>query len=275
MDVSATCNLACRDCYTKHTHTSGALSPERFRGILRKLSTEAKVLRKLHLNWRGEPFTNRRLPELLGIRNEILPDTPIELHTNGTYLEPAPVAEIIDRFRPGDLFYVSIDGGRREDHEANRGAGSWDAALCGLKNLLAARDSRGGSHPQIGIYEIDYGHRRRPDEELLRLGERCDKWTKVACMETSGREPSFVHPAIPRGPCFWAGHALCITAMGDVHVCLLSFRPDGVIGNIFDDDLAKILSNGRAFRERLRIGGRSSVPHCSGCRKTEGEMDES
>lgn len=275
MDVSATCNLACRDCYTKESHEPVLLSLDGFRRTLERFAASGAAFQKLHLNWRGEPTTNKRLPAMLALRDSLMPGVPIEFHTNGMLLTPRNARAIIDATIPEDLIYVSIDGGCREAHEANRGDDTWAPTLEGLATLLDARDAAPpGRRPNIGIYEIFYDRRTRYDETLLRLSKRCATWTRVDVIHTGGEERPFADASAPQGPCFWAGNALCITARGDVHVCLLSFRPDGRVGNILRDDLSDIVANARAFRARIAANGRDAVAHCRGCLKAEGTVDE-
>ena len=274
MDVSGTCNLACRDCYTKQAHQNTLMSQVQFRHVLDKLSSGPISVAKLHLNWRGEPLTNKRLPEFLQGRLDVLPLAPLEMHTNGILLNARMSKQIVAHSRSEDMFYVSIDGGNPVAHEANRGTDTWEPALRGLETLLDARDAASIDAPKVGIYEIHYGDRTRYDAKLIALSRRCDAWTRVLPIGSHGEESAFEAGEVPSGPCFWAGNSLAITSAGNVHICLLSFRPDGILGNIFDDDIYSILENARRFRSTLITSGRRSVSHCSVCRKTAGELDE-
>lgn len=274
MDISGTCNLACRDCYTKQSHEARLVKVDTFRQTLTKFAESGAEFQKLHLNWRGEPMTNKQLPKLLALRNAIMPGVPIEFHTNGTLLTPKNATDIIAQCIPEDLIYVSIDGGCKQAHEANRGEDTWEPTLAGLAMLLDARDAAPPEHhPHLGIYEIFYGRQTRYDEGLIQLSKRCASWMRVDVIKTDGEERPFTYLNSPQGPCFWAGNALCVTARGDVHVCLLSFRPDGKVGNVLTDSLIDIVSNARAFRTKIGQLGRDQIPHCRGCQKTEGTID--
>lgn len=273
MDVSASCNLACRDCYTKHVHAPALLTVEGFTEVLMRLVEADLSIEKLHLNWRGEPLTNKRFPELLEVRRAIAPGVPLEFHTNGLLLTDALCDAIVARLMEDDLIYVSIDGGEPILHEANRGEGTWTPTLKGLRRLLDARDRLHGSGPNIGIYEISYGRKPDYDDELIELSRRCDMWTRVAPIDMHGHEAPFAELELPRGPCFWAGNAMCITARGDVHICMLSFAECGVLGNVFVDDIRLIVQRAGAFRNTLTSAGRSAIAHCRGCRKVEGAID--
>lgn len=273
MDVSASCNLSCRDCYTKHVHAPVLQTVEGFEQILKRLISAPIRIEKLHLNWRGEPLTNKRFPELLDIRQAVAPDVPVEFHTNGLLLSDDLCTAITERSIADDLIYVSIDGGGPLLHEANRGHGTWTPTLAGLRRLLDARDRLGNDGPNIGIYEISYGRKLVQDKELIALSRRCDMWTRVEPIDKHGNEAPFEELKVPLGPCFWAGNAMCITAKGDVHVCMLSFDDSGVLGNVLKDDIRVILQRAHAFREALASAGRLAMPHCRACHKTEGAID--
>jgi sulfatase maturation enzyme AslB (radical SAM superfamily) len=273
MDVSASCNLACRDCYTKHIHAPALMTVEGFTEILKRLVQASLSIEKLHLNWRGEPLTNKRFTELLDVRRTIAPKVPLEFHTNGLLLTDVLCEAIVERLMADDLVYVSIDGGGIQLHEANRGGGTWAPTLKGLRRLLDAKDRYPGRGPNIGIYEISYGRKTNYDDELIALSRRCDMWTRVSPIDRHGHESPFAEVEVPHGPCFWAGNSMCITARGDVHVCMLSFDDRGVLGNMFVDDIHVILQRAREFRFTLTSAGRSAVGHCRGCHKTEGAID--
>jgi len=273
MDLSGSCNLSCRDCYTKHAHTPSLLSATSFELVLRKLASTSFTVEKLHLNWRGEPLTNKRFGDFLRIRKSVFPDAPLEFHTNGLLLTPALCAEIVELTLEGDLAYVSIDGGSKPLHEANRGQETWDTTLLGLQRLLDAKEAAFVPTLSVGIYEISYGRNVAYDRTLVALSRRCDMWTRVSPIDTHGNESPFDTQEIPHGPCFWAGNSMCITAKGDVHICMLSFDASGIIGNILTEDAQTIFDRGRSFRAALTARGRHSIPHCSNCRKSEGTID--
>lgn len=164
------------------------MSSAQFSEILRRLASAPAKLQKLHFNWRGEPLTNKRLVEFLRIRREIIPGVSLELHTNGLLLNPRISADIVEQTLEGDLLYVSIDGGRREAHEGNRGVGTWHRTLGALEMLLEARDNSRSGGPRIGIYEIFYGDRSPYDPKLVALSRRCDEWNRVSPIQTAGTE---------------------------------------------------------------------------------------
>lgn len=273
IDLSSSCNLSCRDCYTKQAHAPALLSLKSFERILGKLAAADVEIEKLHLNWRGEPLTNKHFIEFLRVRRAMAPTVPLEFHTNGLLLTTTMCKGIVEQSMEGDLAYVSIDGGGQVLHEANRGPGTWYATMDGLRQLLDARDAGMPQRLSVGIYEISYGRATTYDRELVALSRRCDIWMRVCPIDRHGHEMPFETAAVPMGPCFWAGNSMCITAKGDVHVCMLSFDDRGVIGNILEDDPRAIIERGRSFREALTSLGRGSVPHCRNCRKTEGAID--
>ncbi|BBQ83010.1 TPA: radical SAM protein [Kluyvera ascorbata] len=274
LDVSSSCNLSCRDCYTKETHSRAQLSISNYSLLLKKLMETELIIEKLHLNWRGEPLLNRYFTDFLTVRNSIAPNVPIEFHTNGLLLTSAMCKKIVESSSPNDLAYVSIDGGGETLHEENRGKGTWRSTLDGLHRLLDARESNPQKQLKVGIYEISYRRNAIYDVELVTLSRKCDIWTRVSPIDKFGQEKFFNSNKFPQGPCFWAGNAMCITTQGDVHICMLSFNSNGVIGNIFQEEVDAIIERGRLFRARLMHQGRNAVEHCKNCLKAEGDIDD-
>jgi hypothetical protein len=80
---------------------------------------------------------------------------------------------------------LSIDGGNRESHDKNRGGGTYDKAMAGALNLLAARGSR--PSPRIVLYQLDL--RTDPgsyDLQFVELANRVDAWQRVQAVLPSG-----------------------------------------------------------------------------------------
>jgi sulfatase maturation enzyme AslB (radical SAM superfamily) len=217
---------------------------------------------------------NPAFPALLAVRNQSHHSVPLEWHTNGTLITPSLAQQIVEESRVGDRIYVSIDGGQQAAHELNRGYGTWARSLEGLRLLLDAKEaSNQYPAPEIGIYQISWIERSKVDPELVLLGARCDVWTRVSCMDLNGIETGSESHNDSRGACFWSGNSLCIAATGAVHVCLLSYSSDGILGNIFNDSITELCTNASAFRNRLNEQGRHTVPHCAKCRKPNGDKD--
>ncbi|HYF33497.1 MAG TPA: radical SAM protein [Chitinophagaceae bacterium] len=289
VDSSNNCNLKCALCYTKASHHNAFLSPEEMDVIMEKIFRDDSIdVRHFTFNWRGEPLMNKNFPGLLRQLMAEKPSCEVDFHTNATLLTQDR-AEAIASVAEDYKIFVSIDGGTRESHEKNRGEGNFDKSVEGINNLLRARN--GNKFPRIGIYTIDLGiPESEYDPTFRELTKRVDYHTKVRPVYTNSDliplfedpkklggqkyqnlELNFFNPTIPQGPCFWVGNSFCISANGDVSICLLSHSREGVVGNIIRDDVNQVLDNAKAIRTQISTHGRSSVNHCKNCSKLCGE----
>lgn len=289
IDPTRRCNLKCSLCYTRDGQGIEDLTPETFSAILDGLQAATSVTyQQLALNWRGEPTLN---PDLWRFVNELLrrrPPFPVEFHTNGTRLTPELSAQLASI----DADYsinVSVDGGSEPSHDANRGKGTFRRSLRGLRRLLDARGQR--RYPRINIHQLDLREDTSAlDAEFLHLTKEVDQWQikkpivpygdrrvisdapiaigGTPLVRNFGNPASTVTPF--EGPCFWAGTSLCVSPSGDAYVCLLSSRPDGVLGNVIKDGVDVLITRSLSFRTQLVKRGRASTPHCQGCFMEEG-----
>jgi MoaA/NifB/PqqE/SkfB family radical SAM enzyme len=293
LDPTTRCNLSCRLCYTKQSHGKLDLDPEELEAALLKLRASPIVeVKTIHLNWRGEPLMNPRFTELLASTRRLLPDVPLQWHTNGTLFTAKRVDEVLAV--PYDYkIFVSIDGGNTLSHDLNRGEGNFRKTLAGLRRLLDARSER-PNQAVVGVYQIDLGVPvERYDPEFLELLARVDDHVKVTPLLPGGahhklgeigdlesdealhqRMSQDINPSlpVPQGACFWVGHSLCMAPNGDVSVCVISHGQAGIVGNLFDESAETVIERALDFRQRLNSPGRRCVQHCASCRKPEGNV---
>ena len=280
IDPTRRCNLSCRHCYTRPSHAAEDLTPDRLNDFLKRIVQAAEIVpQELTLNWRGEPLMNRDYPTLLAMVRKSGLRCPVQFHTNAMLLTPALASAIVHAAGPLRIF-LSIDGGSEASHDRNRGEGSFRRALRGAWNLMAARGAR--DNPRVILYQLDLQENRdHYDAEFLELASTVDDYQRVRPVmhdvaghgaglpATDNKLLSLLKP--PRGPCFWAGNSLAIAPNGDVSICILSNRDDGVIGNMATHSLSSLLEHSRAWRRRLTTTGRAGVAHCARCRKRAGE----
>ena len=290
IDPTRRCNIACSLCYTRRDHAAEDLDADRLGRMLDQVEQDTgAAVQELTFNWRGEPLMNPRFPELLAMVMARRSGFPVQFHTNAMLLTRRLAARVIAA--AGDCtIYLSIDGGSRASHEANRGAGTYDRAIAGAWQLLDARGA--APRPRIVLYQLDLRERRAAyDDEFLRLARSVDAWQRVSPILPSGddlalpRQPETdggaamvsdwadVPPAaqLPAGPCFWAGNAVCVSPAGEAFVCLLGRHGSGRVGNLCSEPLSALVRRARRFRELILAAGRQNVPHCAGCRKCEGD----
>src|SRR6266446_488184 len=130
------CNLECRHCFincSPHNHAFGFLDLATVRQILEE-SVGLGV--KEYYFTGGEPFLNRDMTAILELTLRYGPATVL---TNGTVFKD----EWLERLRQADEaspysleVRVSIDGYTAADNDPVRGAGTFDRALHGIRQLV-------------------------------------------------------------------------------------------------------------------------------------------
>jgi sulfatase maturation enzyme AslB (radical SAM superfamily) len=289
LDPTLKCNIACSLCYTREGHGQVDLDRPSLERILANITSDDTIdIQELTFNWRGEPLMNKSFPSLLAFLTSQKLPFPIQFHTNAMLLTNRLAQKVIEGAGECSI-YISIDGGSRESHDANRGRGSFSRAVTGAWNLLKARG--GSKFPRIILYQLDLREAVSCyDREFLDLAHAVDSWQRYQPILPTGdanelaSEPETPGGSllvanwrnvrhsreIPRGPCFWMGYALCVSPKGDASVCLLSHRPDGVLGNVLVDRPGDILKRAQTLRDFIQLNGRCALPHCQSCRKSEG-----
>jgi molybdenum cofactor biosynthesis enzyme MoaA len=131
------CNLECLHCFiscSPHNHSFGFLDLETVRRALDE--SEALGVREYYFTG-GEPFLNRDMVAILELTLRYGPATVL---TNGTVFKDEWLARLrrAEDASPYSLeVRVSIDGYTAEANDAVRGAGTFERALRGVRQLLA------------------------------------------------------------------------------------------------------------------------------------------
>lgn len=163
------CNIECTHCFISSSPTN------RSHGMLSLREVESRLAEARELGVReyyftgGEPFLNR---EMIAILAATLRQGPATVLTNGMLLTPrvcAQLGELIDGSEYSLDLRVSLDGYDRDSHDAVRGAGAWDRAMSGLRNLAVV-----DINPVITVTETASGI--RSDEGRARFLELIRSW---------------------------------------------------------------------------------------------------
>lgn len=179
------CNLRCSYCVAK----SGPNVPRRAIGLanVRRLVDEAVALCFDHVFFTGgEPFLLNDIYEMLAYSSARVTTTVL---TNAMLLQQmlpgsgqARLERLAEIANEDLIIQVSLDGGRPEDHDAYRGAGTWAKTVEGLKRLQAA-----GFRVRLGTTEtpVNSAH----------LHELCEFHRSLGIPD----EDHFVRPLAKRG----------------------------------------------------------------------------
>jgi len=131
------CNLKCSYCVAK----SSPNAPRRALGManVQQLVDEAVALGFDHVFFTGgEPFLLNDIYDLLAYSSARVKTTVL---TNAMLLRGARLDQLCAMMNDNFIVQVSLDGGCPEDHDAYRGAGTWEKTVEGIK-LLQARGFR-------------------------------------------------------------------------------------------------------------------------------------
>jgi molybdenum cofactor biosynthesis enzyme MoaA len=130
------CNLACRHCFIScnpHNHAFGFLDLETVRRVLDE--SVALGVKEYYFTG-GEPFLNRDLVPMLELTLRYGPATVL---TNGTLLREEGLARLrrAEEASPYSLeFRVSLDGFTAAANDPERGEGTFERTLHGVRQLL-------------------------------------------------------------------------------------------------------------------------------------------
>ncbi|WP_232366904.1 radical SAM protein [Alteripontixanthobacter muriae] len=132
------CNLACASCYIESSPTNDALiyiTAAEVSDYLNQIDASGQDVREIGFTG-GEPFMNPAFPEMLegalsrGYQVLVLSNAmkPMRRHE-------ATLLGLRDRFGARLVMRISLDHHTKAVHEAERGPGSWDVAMAGLRWL--------------------------------------------------------------------------------------------------------------------------------------------
>lgn len=124
------CNLACGYCVVASSPRARRreLAAERVRALVDEAVGEG--FREIYITG-GEPFVHPEIVALIEYASERLPTVVLTNAMLFTGRRRAELARLAGR--PGVTLQSSVDGARAATHDRWRGAGSWDAALAGLR----------------------------------------------------------------------------------------------------------------------------------------------
>lgn len=251
------CNLTCAHCFiscSPHNHSFGFLSLET---VGQALEESVALGVKEYYFTGGEPFLN---PDMTAILELTLHYGPATVLTNGTVFREEWLRRLAeaDAASPYSLeFRVSIDGFTPETNDLIRGAGTFERAMRGVRQLLAH-----GFLPIITVSrtrdEDDDGELFRGFVEMLRSNGYDRPRVKIlptlrlgaeATRQRGYREDERITAEMMEG--FDPGHLLCdhsriVTDRG-VFVCpILIESPDARLGATLGESQGPIALRHRA-----------------------------
>lgn len=299
LHVTERCNLRCPHCYAgcPSVAAPGDLPP----ATLRRLLKEAAELgsRETVLSG-GEPLLH---PELKRILPHAASVSDVTLLTNGTLVNAAWASALKRHVK---VIQVSLDGPDAGVNDRIRGAGSFEAALRGLRFLLdaglgerislACTLMESNIDAAEGMLEMAarLGVRRVRFLPLRRMGEAARRWDRAGEAIPVERKTAFYRWIMGYGrarslpvelECGLTGYLLCpedgfpdgswcplgrqlwAAFNGDVYPCSFLTDPKFRLGNFHTDSLKALLASPRLARSCRTLTERVGRSRtCRGCR---------
>jgi wyosine [tRNA(Phe)-imidazoG37] synthetase (radical SAM superfamily) len=281
IDPSEACNLRCNMChfhaegfalgdgeaqdyYRDHAdqrNLKGTLSEGQFETILGRLAGFA--LPSIDLYGNGEPFVNRSFVSFLA-RLAGLGKT-ISVSSNGNLLTDDAIDAVLDS---GVAFLsFSLDALCRETYRRIRIGGDIERVERNIHRLLERRSERRSRLKvavNLTLQDLNAGEADGFVEKWLAAVDQVD----VVHYYAAKRYP-LAKNWTPRARtlCHQSYVNLATTVRGELWVCIGGHHFESTLGNIFEKDLAAILSDGgyRDFQRSHFEGRPDSVPMCQGC----------
>jgi radical SAM protein with 4Fe4S-binding SPASM domain len=282
------CNLRCTYCYQEAT----VARPQELSTVEAKtlIDQVVEVGARTLVFTGGEPFTRRDLFDIARYAKGCALRTTVI--TNGHYITPKNVPDVAAIF---DLVTISLDHGRPEHHDRQRGAGSWERALRGIDLLLKAgvrvdmnsvlsrfglrdvkdlfrlvRTRQLGQHRIMPQFPMGRGACARDDEltptDLLHLPEHLHAIQQEVEDERAGMkiEGAYSQKGLRRNHCGAGLSEVSVDPEGWVYPCKLLQYPQFRTQNIREARLGEIFRRDPLLR-RLQGTSVETLHPCKTC----------
>ena len=275
LDVTMFCNLKCIHCpYESVTHPKGKsrqhLNIELHNKVIDEISqVGAGITRFLRYTGDGEPLIHPQVVDLIAYAKS-KSKLPINLTTNGTFLNGPKIAELVDA--GVNVFDVSIDAATQSTYERIRVGGDFSRVQENTKTLI--QFTQGKPHVSVVVSFVSqplnhhellpfkaYWENQGVKRVIIRNGHSAAGSIKSKAAELWASAPSV------RTPCLYPWERLVVKADGEISYCPADWHHIAGVGNIKYDSLQKVwkssnLSTLRAQHIKKEIP-ESSL--CGGC----------
>jgi radical SAM protein with 4Fe4S-binding SPASM domain len=231
IEINHDCNRACAYCpnSTSQRKNQGRMSEELFRHLMTQLR-EVSFKGRVSYHFYNEPLLSPDLEKFVVLTKEYLPETLIEIYTNGTLLNEERLYALFER--GADKFTVT------QHH--------------GLKNF-----------PFAELYE----KLPKTVQEKIKFQNYRDLYlTNRGGLVKVGYKKQ--KPPLNL-PCLIPSALFVVTVNGNVVPCFEDYGEENVMGNIQEQDLMSIWNSKSYvdFRESLKNKRRGDFPVCRNCNR--------
>ncbi|MCM1992624.1 radical SAM/SPASM domain-containing protein [Oceanirhabdus seepicola] len=282
IDTSEVCNLKCTYCFRAHSESrdssyvwkNNVMSWETFRLIVEQIKMFKHKPKKISLSGHGEPLINKKLPEMVEYIKENLPESSVEIHTNGTLLTEKFAIELAES--QIDKINVSLQGVTAKKYKDICGVDiDFDAFLHGIRTLYTHK-SKTKVNIQIVDIAIEDDEKQRlfdlfePISDNIVINRTVPLWKNVdyesVLKETADDVNKYGKSVQYQKACSFVFYTLVITPEGDVYPCT-QHTMGLLLGNIQNKNLYECWNSKERteFLKQHIKHGRVSIDDCKDC----------
>lgn len=262
------CNYDCLMCPRSNMKRStGIMSMDTFRKIVDDAS--AMKIRKIHLQFYGEPLLNRNLPEMISYaKSKGIKD--VWFDTTAYLLDDILSRKILESGLDGILF--SVHGLNKEKYKEIHGVDGFEKIVNNIKHFAKLRDELDLKKPEIVIQCTKSRISLNDIDDIYNIFKGVPKSFSITecnwCSGHSKKNLSLVDKIIPRRvPCDSITRMLSVLWDGTVTLCCDDF--DGIygLGNIKEHSLKYFwkCKKARKLRTTHLFGKYKNLPMCRDC----------
>ena len=280
-DPASACNFTCPFCPTGHRSMiedtgrfQGVMHMEVFTKIIDDLAQFDRPIRVLRMYKDGEPFLNKRLPDMIAYAKKSGRVEYIDTTTNGSLLTQERLAAVIDAGL--DKINISVDGMTREQYRTFTG---FDFDFDRFVETVRWLDANKKQCEVVVKIPGELITEDQKKEFYDTFGDYCDRifienfapcWPEFDVEAHTGvkiTEGIYQQPVTPTDTCPYIFYSISVNADGLVSSCFLDWSRKLVVGDVTQTSLKDIWNSPELNALRLQHleGRRKQNPVCSTC----------
>ncbi len=273
IETSSVCDLRCPMCPVSQPIKipTGTMKLDTFRRVVDQAARHVSVV---DLSHRGEPLSNRRLPEMIAYAADKRIAT--RLSTNATRLTEEVALRLISSGL--DSITFSVDGLEKEAYEKTRVGARFDEVLKNILNFLELKRSLRSRAPLTTIETLDLPE-APVDEKKIRqflrhFGElaldrfvvrRPHTWAGSVRFDQAADAVPSTHDLYVGCPFIW--NTMVVLWDGSAALCPRDWYNDNPLGNVHESSLEEMWNGWTLTFVRQLLGNREhhQIEVCSQC----------
>lgn len=292
IEPASLCNLSCIHCPTgMFSMERGVMTWEMFTSILLNIKCNKEAIKVIVLYHGGEPFLNRKLPDMVKRIREIDGYESILVKTvsNGMLLNDSLSKNLI--LSGLDVIEVSIDGINAKENNIIRRGCSYTKVVSNIRGLIDKKIEMCSQRPQIfisnvqflnhGSYNLESLQAKIPGYLLREFSGKYEDgigginpvlgmvWPNMG--DISEKFDVFIDPSDKeiRNYCDHVYNTMTVRWNGDVVPCCYDLTSKNVMGNVIHSELFSIWNNERYIDLRRSIAEKRFCHLCVNCNKVK------